>query len=75
MAEPVATPVTTPDVGSIVATVASLLLQVPPLTVLVKVVVLPMHKVDAPLKVPAVAVVFTVTACVLVAVPQAVVAV
>ena len=71
MVAPVAMPKTTPVVGLTEATAVLPEVQVPPVTVLVRVMVLPVHTVIGPLMVPAVAVVFTVTVAVAVSLPQA----
>ena len=70
MAEPAVTPVTVPML-LMVAVAGLLLLHVPPVTVEVIAVVLPVQTAAAPLMVPAVAPVVTVTAAVAVDVPQA----
>lgn len=70
LVKPVATPVTIPDVASTVATVVLDDVQVPPVTKLLSVRVLPAHTVMVPFIVPAVVVAFTVTILVAVSVPQ-----
>jgi hypothetical protein len=72
--EPTDTPVTTPAVLT-VAREASLLLQVPPVPVVVKLIVVPVHTVLGPLIVPALGMGNTVIGLVLRAVPQALVTV
>ena len=62
VADPAATPVTTPVVASTVAAAVLLLLQLPPpVPLLVNVAVLPAHNADAPLTLPAAGNAFTVT--------------
>jgi hypothetical protein len=68
---PVVMPKTTPVMLFTEATAVLPEVQVPPVTVLVRVMVLPVHTVVGPLMVPAVAVVFTVTVAVAVSLPQA----
>jgi hypothetical protein len=70
--EPTATPVTTPDVLT-VAREASLLLQVPPVPVVVKLTVVPVHTVLGPLIVPALGDKFTVIGVDMIEVPHALV--
>ena len=70
MAVPVALPLTTPPVVTL-AIALLLLLQVPPLTVEVRVLVAPVQMAVVPLMVPADAAGLTVIACVAVAVPHA----
>ena len=72
---PLATPVTTPVVGFTVATAVLLLLQVPPVPVVVKVLVAPVHIAVTPPIVPALGAGVTVSGEVAEAVPQAVVTV
>lgn len=67
---PAATPFTIPVDAPTVAIVLLLLLQVPPLTVEVSVAGVPVHTLDGPLMVPAVAPALTVTVVVATAVPQ-----
>lgn len=67
---PAATPLTTPVAGLTVAKAALLLLQVPPLTASVNVMVEPAHTDDGPLIAPAVGAAVIVTVVVAVAVPQ-----
>jgi len=71
VADPAATPVTTPVVAFTVAAAVLLLLQLPPpVPLLVKVVVLPAHNAEAPLTVPAPGRAFTVTVVAMEACPQ-----
>ena len=70
VAVPAATPVTTPVVAFTLAIVALLVVHKPPVTVLVNVAVVPVHAVDGPLMLPAVAPVVTVTFAVAVVLPQ-----
>ena len=65
---PAATPVTTPEPAFTVATVTSLLLQVPPVVLLVNDVDNPLQIVDDPLTVIPPGTGFTVTTCVALAV-------
>lgn len=67
---PAATPVTTPVDAFTEAIVALPVVHRPPLTVLVNVAVVPVHAVDGPLIVPALAPVVTVTFAVAVVLPQ-----
>jgi hypothetical protein len=70
--EPTDTPVTTPAVLT-VAREASLLLQVPPVPVVVKLIVVPVHTVLGPLIVPALGDKFTVIGVEIIEVPHALV--
>ena len=71
VAEPAATPVTTPVTISTVAAAGLLLLQLPPpVPLLLNMAVEPAHKVAAPVTVPALGRSLTVTVAVLLAVPQ-----
>ena len=71
VADPTATPVTTPVTAFTVAAAVLLLLQVPPpVPVLVNPVVAPTHTVEAPLTVPEFGRAFMVIAADAVAIPQ-----
>jgi hypothetical protein len=67
---PLPTPVTMPVDVPTVATLVVLLVQVPPVTLLERVIVDPAQTVAVPVMVPAVGAVLTVTVNVAVAVPQ-----
>jgi hypothetical protein len=67
---PAAIAVADPDALPMVAAVVLLLLQVPPLPVVVYIVVAPAHRLAAPLMVPASGSGLTVTAFVVLTVPQ-----
>ena len=70
VAFPTAAPVTLPVTRSTVATDVALLVQVPPETLLLKLILAPIHTEDAPLIVPAFGTGFTVTVADAVVDPQ-----
>lgn len=67
---PAATPVTLPVTGSTVATAVVLLVQLPPETLLLNIILDPIHTDEAPLMVPALATGLTVMVAEAVAEPQ-----